>query len=128
MCPVIWRPIKLVIYNMYSQVCAIKHTAQYSKLRSTGPHNEREAVYSENLSLPLPISFYRLIIIKNIIYFYIILIQLSEEEGKTSVTSNHDPPAEWLPLRTSFSLNVSHDNLIFLNPPLPLENLYFSCQ
>lgn len=43
------------------------------------------------------------------IYFYIILMQLVEEEGKASAASEPDPPAKRLPFRIGFSPNVSHD-------------------
>lgn len=84
-------------------MCAIKCIAQYLRMMSTGRAQMRGKPFIIKTYL-CPFLFHPAgIILIEDTYFYIILIQLLEKEGKASAASKHDPPAKWLPFRTKFS-------------------------
>lgn len=92
-CPVNWRLLKWTPYIIiYSQMCAIKCTVQYSKLMSTGraPRRGKPFTLKTYISLPLLVSSYIYFIAD--IYFYIILKKLLEEKA-----SKHDPQSNGSP-------------------------------
>lgn len=83
------------IYNIYSQACAIKYTAQYLKMMNTDSAQTRGKPFILKTHLCLFLFHAAdIFFIANILYFPIILMQLWEGRGKTSVAAKHDPPAK----------------------------------
>lgn len=85
-------------HNIYSQMCAIKPTAQYSKIMSIGRAQLRGKHFTLKIYL-CPFLCHPADIFISDIYFYVIQILL-EEEGEAS---KPDSPVKWLPFRASFS-------------------------